>query len=158
MSSVLAACGGELNAPLDPYQELAAHLSEMIIPETDTPGAKSAGVPTYIQAVIREFFTEEEQISFKAGLDGINLLAQESGASSFVKANSSQQMTILERLDQGEEGLDSSTWKRLKSLTIFGYYTSEAATQELAYEQIPGRFVGCIPFEDVGRAWLDRGV
>ena len=42
----------------------------------------------------------------------------------------------------------------LKELTLVGYYTSEVgATQELRYERAPGRYDGCMPYEDLGRAW-----
>jgi hypothetical protein len=50
------------------------------------------------------------------------------------------------------------TWRSLREITIFGYYTSEAATKELNFEELPGRYNGCVPMEEVGRAWLDRGV
>jgi gluconate 2-dehydrogenase gamma chain len=42
----------------------------------------------------------------------------------------------------------------LKELTMTGYFTSEeGATQVLRYEDVPGVYQGCIPFEDVGKTW-----
>jgi hypothetical protein len=42
----------------------------------------------------------------------------------------------------------------LKELTLVGYYTSEVgATEELRYEHVPGRHEGCLPVEELGRAW-----
>ena len=45
-------------------------------------------------------------------------------------------------------------FRTMKELTLLGYYTSEVgATRELRHEKVPGRFEGCIPVEQVGRAW-----
>lgn len=44
--------------------------------------------------------------------------------------------------------------RRMKELTLVGYYTSEVgATQELRHEPVPGRFDGCVPFAQIGRTW-----
>lgn len=45
-------------------------------------------------------------------------------------------------------------FRTMKELTLAGYYTSEVgATQELRHEPTPGRFDGCLPFSEIGRAW-----
>jgi hypothetical protein len=45
-------------------------------------------------------------------------------------------------------------FRTMKELTLLGYYTSEpGATAELRHERVPGRFAGCVPLADVGRAW-----
>ncbi len=45
-------------------------------------------------------------------------------------------------------------FRMMKEMTLAGYYTSEVgATEELRWLAAPGRFDGCIPFEEVGRAW-----
>jgi len=45
-------------------------------------------------------------------------------------------------------------FRKLKELTMVGYYTSEpGATEELQYVHVPGRYPGCEPLEDVGRTW-----
>jgi hypothetical protein len=42
----------------------------------------------------------------------------------------------------------------MKELTLVGYYTSEpGATQELRHEKVPGRYQGCVPLSEIGRAW-----
>jgi gluconate 2-dehydrogenase gamma chain len=45
-------------------------------------------------------------------------------------------------------------FRTMKELTIVGYYTSEVgATVELRHEAVPGRYQGCVPFTEIGRAW-----
>jgi len=159
MAVALAACSSEQVALTSDYAALIEKVSDLVIPQTDTQGALAAGVPDYVRAVVGAFFTEEEQAAFKSGLSAFDKLAHEEKAESFLAASPEQQFEILSELDSGEaESAATATWRRLKDMVVFGYYTSEAATEELAYEEIPGRYVGDIPFQEVGRAWLDRGV
>ena len=54
----------------------------------------------------------------------------------------------------GQPKAEVPFWRTMKELTLVGYYTSEpGATEELRYEQVPGRYEGCIPFSRVGRTW-----
>ena len=43
---------------------LLSELSEIIIPKTDTPGAKEAGVPGFIDSMVKEVYTKEQQDEF----------------------------------------------------------------------------------------------
>ena len=40
--------------------------SERIMPQTDTPGAKAANVNRYIDEMLKDMYTEEDQADFKA--------------------------------------------------------------------------------------------
>ena len=54
---------------LDPHQhETVAAVAELIIPETDTPGARAAGVGEFIDLIVAEWYTEEQRARFLAGL------------------------------------------------------------------------------------------
>lgn len=61
------------------------------------------------------------------------------------------------RADVAHEGTmvgDSQFFPMMKELTLVGYYTSEVgATEELRYEPVPGRWEGCVPFDEIERAW-----
>lgn len=156
-----AALGGCSSAPasLDAQMPLVTAIAGRIIPQTDTPGAVEAGVPDYIAGVFDKHFTGDQQAEFLSGLKEIARLAQNEGAADFAKAPPAKQDAVLRKLSNSAGGAQGkSAWQQLHDMTVFGYYTSEAATQELAYEEIPGRQTGCLPFEEIGRAWLDRGV
>src|SRR6478736_4334968 len=43
-------------------------LSEIIIPKTTTPGAKDAGVPGFIDQMLKEVYSKEDQDKFLKGL------------------------------------------------------------------------------------------
>jgi gluconate 2-dehydrogenase gamma chain len=47
---------------------LVSEVAEIIIPKTDTPGAKEVGVPGFIDQLVNECFTKEDQDKFLNGL------------------------------------------------------------------------------------------
>jgi len=154
LMSTLAACSPDIKQELSPYMELITHISELIIPRTDTPGAIDAGVPAYIEALVGTHYVPDERERFKTGLSIFDERAHSQSTASFLTANTEQQANILTTLDLEAHPI----WMELKRVVVFGYYTSEAATEELQYDPIPGRYVGDIKLADVGRAWLTTGI
>jgi gluconate 2-dehydrogenase gamma chain len=42
----------------------------------------------------------------------------------------------------------------MKELTLLGFFTSKpGVTEVLQYEAVPGRYIGCQPLAEVGKAW-----
>ena len=42
----------------------------------------------------------------------------------------------------------------MKELTLLGFFTSEiGATKALRYVAVPGKYVGCIPYNKGDKAW-----
>src|SRR6476646_8575491 len=54
-------------------QALVTNIAEMIIPETDTPGATKVKVPEFIDLILTERATDEEKAAFLAGLSDIDV-------------------------------------------------------------------------------------
>ena len=145
-------------------------LSERIIPATDTPGAKVAGVPKFIQDMVSTIYETENQETFLAGLNDLEQSSQEKFDKSFTSLTEDQQYELLNPLNEAvaKEATDDqknardrsndkspSFFRMAKELTVSGYYTSEiGATQELQYLDIPGNYDGCVPLEDLGgKTW-----
>ena len=55
--------GESLRVTLD-QESLLAEVADIIIPTTNTPGAKAAGVEKFIVRVVRDCYTKEEQTAF----------------------------------------------------------------------------------------------
>ena len=140
--------------------ELVATLCEIIIPETDTPGARGARVHEFIDNMLTDWHDQDEVDDFLNGLVEVEQLADEYGASSFIQMNPQQQIQIMTDLetnaerwhDNGESGT-TPFFVTIKSMTLVGYYTSEVgATQELRVNPM-GVYRADIPYSEINRAW-----
>jgi hypothetical protein len=164
IAGVLAGCDsrsadGTWRALTTEQGELVATIADHIIPETDTPGARAAGVHVFIDKMLAGHYGDEDRRRVLDGLEEIDARAQRERGRAFIRCSADEQRAMLARIDQEAfadvVGRREVPWFRtLKELTVLGYYTSETgATQELRYVAVPGRFEGCVPFTQVGRAW-----
>ncbi|MFO7314796.1 gluconate 2-dehydrogenase subunit 3 family protein, partial [Rhodothermus marinus] len=76
--------------------ELVATIAELIIPETDTPGARAAGVPEFIDRMLTDWMYAAEREHFLQELDRVDALAQERFGRPFVRASEEQQVQLLQ--------------------------------------------------------------
>lgn len=138
--------------------ELVTEISEMIIPATDTPGAKAARVNRFIDKMMTEWYYEDQRDHFLEGLAAIDERSREQFGSRFVEVSQENRTALLKEFEKEARNADdpehTPIFQRMKELTLFGYYTSEIGmTQELQWMAVPGRYESCIPLEEVGRAW-----
>src|SRR5882762_9301149 len=137
---------------LDPHQsETVATIADMIIPPTDTPGARAAEVHRFVDLLLAEWAPDDDRKQFLEGLADVDARARAASATDFLSATEAQRATILTALDaEAQERRKAARegpphfFDRMKFLTVFGYCTSEVgATAELHYEVIPGSYNGC---------------
>lgn len=149
--------GGYQRLFLNQEQDLmVTEISELIIPATDSPGAKEARVNEFIDVMLNDCFYEHDQQSFVEGLERIEKESQKNFNLSFLKASPEQQVFLLQNEATGEDHSNQPTrfFRLIKELTLFGYFTSEAgATKALAYNPVPGKFQGCVPLKKDQKAW-----
>jgi hypothetical protein len=125
-------------------------LTELIIPQTDTPGAKAVGVNRFIDRVLLDA-TPAERGRFLLGLSWIDQRSRMLFGSDFAAANPADQTTLLTRLAAEDNTLAGDRpgvefFHAIKSMTISGYYTMEVVLrQELGDDGriAMERFVGC---------------
>jgi len=146
------------NAGLSSDQmSLVSEIVERIIPKTDTPGAKEAGVHEFINRAVENTFTSEEASQFKAGLEVFNTMAKDAFSKDFSSISDEEKDKVLAKLVSDFKGTDSTEphiWPAIKGLAITGYFTSELAAKEtLKYDPIPGEWIGCIDYDEVGGLW-----
>jgi hypothetical protein len=134
---------------LSPQQlETVATLSELIIPQTDTPGARAAMVDRFIDTMLIAAPAADRD-SFLAGLAWIDARSQALTRQRFATATPAQQTELLTRLSsansrEARQGIDFFT--AIKGLTITGYYTTQIGLQqELGDDGVlaMGSFEGC---------------
>jgi hypothetical protein len=114
-------------------QALVERVADLVIPRTDTPGALDVEVPALIDLLLTEWFTEEESQALLRKVDAIDAAARDLGATSFVALAPAAQMALLTELDARRDEKEGAAagFRELKSLTVFGYFTSERVTKEI---------------------------
>jgi len=139
--------------------ELVAAIAEHILPETDTPGARAAGVHRFIDAMLAESYPPVERKRFLEGLAEVDARAGRASSRPFLQCAVGDQRALLEVLDRealagSVDPLEPPFFRTMKQLTLVGYYTSEiGATRELHHAPVPGRYDGCVPLAQIGRTW-----
>jgi hypothetical protein len=150
-------------------KKLIAELAEMIIPTTDTPGAKDAQVEDYIITMILDCSPKKKQNIFIDGLVKLKSYCLETYKKSFEDCDLEEKTKIL-RYFQGESLRRSALvtkierkligqpfFSQLKELTIIGYCTSNVgATGGLAYDFIPGTYISCTQLTPDQKSWATK--
>ena len=141
---------------LNPHQlQTVGTLSELIIPQTDTPGARAALVDRFIDAVLAEA-PRKERDRFLKGLVWMDARSRMLTGSAILSATPAQQADLLTRLSSGdsrEEPAGVEFFRAIKAMTITGYYTSEIGLrQELGDDGVLAQatFEGCRHAEHQG--------
>lgn len=132
-------------------------LADLIIPRTETPGAVEAGVPAFIDVIVGEWLDDAERERFRTGLADVDGRARAAHGRALAECTATEQTTIARELDDEVTRLrearrkddrsaspDAHVFAMMKSLTVFGYHTSQVGfTQDLKAQLIPGRYIGC---------------
>jgi hypothetical protein len=117
---------------------LLDRVCDLVIPDTDTPGARTVGVPSFIKLALAHGLADSTPAD-RTQLEA--LLRDAAGGTSFLSLSPGRQQEVLVDVDRSAYAERGSLWARIKSLILMGYYTCEAgATQELRYQLVPGRF------------------
>jgi hypothetical protein len=114
--------------------ETVVVLSELIIPQTDTPGAKAAKVNEFVDLVLSDA-SESDRKQFLKGLAWMDARSQELFGTDFVSASPEQQTALLTILASPknkafEDQVGIEFFNAVKGLTITGYYTSEIGMKQ----------------------------
>ena len=93
--------GAATTRVLSPQQlEQVSTIAEHIIPTTDTPGARAAGVPAFVDTMLAEYYTSAERNELLAGLAAVDARARRAYGRPFLEASMSNQRALLEVLDR----------------------------------------------------------
>jgi hypothetical protein len=131
-------------------QKLLAEVADIIIPTTDTPGAKAAGVEQFIVRVMRDCYQMEDQEKFYAGLAKLDADSKTAHGKGFAELDLAAKNEMVKKATTNNREF----FKTMKQLTVTGYFTSEiGATKALEYLPIPGRFEGTVPMKPGQKAW-----
>jgi hypothetical protein len=155
---------------LNPHQNATVTtIAEMIIPATDTPGAKAARVNEFIDLILTDWCTGAQCRGFLDGLAQVDAGSRRRFGKDFVNCTPAQQTEFLTALDEEltelreatvrgrphasaatqeiETPVERNFFYQMKRLTLVGYYTSEVGwTKELGRPPVHfGAYKGCVP-------------
>ncbi len=173
-SAILSGCKPEPTAPsfvpsfftAEEYPAVS-QMAEMMLPKTATPGASELGIPQFVDLVLAKFTEVKDQQRLQTGLSSwLDAIATKEGKG-YAAMDAEDQLRLLNELDatakataEELDDLDLSKeekedrtpwWLDLKSVMIGGYFSSEhMGTEVLAYDPVPGAYLGCIPVSDTG--------
>jgi glucoside 3-dehydrogenase (cytochrome c) hitch-hiker subunit len=129
-------------------------VTDIIIPETDTPGARGVGVPAFMESMMVNWASKDTRARYTGVLGAINERARADHGKSLAELEATQQLETVRAFDADNVHAESGDYRDFKELVLLGYYNSEiGATQELRYVLVPGAWRADIPFSDIGRAW-----
>lgn len=112
--------------------DTVAALVELIIPQTETPGAKAALVDRFVDSLLAEA-PRPDRARFISGLGWLDRRSEALYARDFVTASAAQQAELLTKLSAGGSAEDRAGvefFTAIKSMTIAGYYTSEVGLRD----------------------------
>lgn len=141
---------------LDPHQHATvATVADLIIPATDTPPASAGNVAEFIDVVLSGWYADDDKAAFLAGLGDLDTRSHAAFGKDFVDGAPAQQASLLHELDDETSRWNASPSKtrgpepffhRMKWLTVYGYYSSEAGlVKDQRFQMIPGKYVPCAP-------------
>ena len=167
--AMLAGCAttGDAPAPAnalfpDRDIELLDEIAETILPETDTPGAKAAGVGPFIAMMVADCYYPADQQVFVDGLRDLQGRCFSSYGAHFLIVTAAQRLALVSELDAEQylhmetrtDDMPAHYFRMIKELTLLGYFTSEIGyTQAMRYVETPGRFDPCAPYEEGETIW-----
>ena len=174
LSGLLSGCNtppkkkGEANGPLliqNKHRDIITAIAEIIIPETDTPGAKEAKVPAFILLMLADCYSLQQQEAFFTELELFDKAAAQKYGQGFLQCSPPEQEAFVVQEENKSLALVKEPSQSLaeeiipfftilKELTLVGYFTSEiGATQALQYVPVPGQFHGSVPLRPNQKAW-----
>ena len=120
-------------------QKIIAEVAEMIIPKTNTVGAKDVGVPAFVEMMLKDCYLPPDHQRFLEGLTSLEQMK-------FLELNEAERRGALKMMEQQtKEQMKTPSktvpfWRLMKELTLLGYFTSEAGIKaSFEYIQIPGK-------------------
>ncbi|MEQ9309055.1 MAG: gluconate 2-dehydrogenase subunit 3 family protein [Balneolaceae bacterium] len=153
------------NAPIKNFTpdqiQFLSQVSDIIIPATDTPSASEVGVPKFMDDMIFTIWDEEGRTYFLDSMSDFQEKATRDLGKPFIEASEQERTDFINKEHDsvfgGEVNWDAPRpfiWM-MKEQTIAGYFSSEEGmTQVLQYAMVPGRWDGCLTFEEAGgKVW-----
>lgn len=147
----------------DDDRALLDEIGETILPATDIPGAKAAGVGAFMAMMVADCYTDAQHDAFRDGLGRIDGSCRAKYGKSFMEASPEQRTELANALEAEQRAQYARKakdelphyFRMMKELAVLGYFSSEiGCTRAVRYIEVPGAYHGDIPYTKGDRAWF----
>jgi gluconate 2-dehydrogenase gamma chain len=142
LAGVLAGCDGR-GPTAEPWaprtlstaqNDMVVAISEHIIPETDTPGARTARVNEFIDAMLTDYHSAADRERMLVGLDRLDTRARGVHGRAFLECTPEQQVGFVAELDraafQDAPGMQDPTLPQQRPVTQSGQVATGRSTPD----------------------------
>lgn len=129
-------------------EDLVSAVSDTIIPQGKTPGAKDIGAYQFALMMIDDCYAPDMQQKFIKGLKEFDDFSKKTINKSFVKAVIAERNEVLKVIESKKNipGNVALFYNNIKGLTLEAFTQSKYyLTNVQVYELVPGKFYGCVP-------------
>ena len=143
---------------------LMDEIGDTIIPVTDSPGAKAAGIGAFMAKMVNDCYDQDAHAVFQYGLVEIEKASEKKHGKSFMTSSPAERTALLNDLDQEQRAYSRQKtreapphyFRLMKELTLLGFFSSEVGcTKALRYVETPGAYHGDVPYKRGDRAWFN---
>ncbi len=139
--------------------EFLKSLANILLPSSDTPGAKSTGVVQIMDKIETAIQDDDQLNSLSKSVELLNNHFSTKGDGiSLFDMDESKAIELVTSVDQNltNGDWDTATAYKFVKQKLIHYFlnTEEVGTQLLNHLPVPGEYQACIPLEDTGgKAW-----
>jgi hypothetical protein len=147
----------------DADRALLDEIGETIVPATDIPGAKAAGIGAFMTMMVTDCYNDRQHAAFAEGLRNINDASRSRFGTPFMDSTPAQRTELCNALDAEQREFEKTRTKdypahyfrMMKELSVLGYFSSQiGCTQAVKYVEVPGAYHGDYPYKKGDRAWF----
>jgi hypothetical protein len=133
-------------------EELLGGIADVIIPATDTPGARAVQAHLFTLIMVDDCLTKVEQEKYLKGMRSFPAELKKLTGRSFSDASPGERLQMLAAFEGRQEELSEEIktfYRQTRSFIIQGYLSSRHFLTEVKpYELVPGPdYRGCIPVD-----------
>ena len=133
-------------------EELLGQIADVIVPATDTPGARAVEAHLFTLIMVDDCLNREEQEKYLKGMRSFPAVLRSLTGKSFSSASPEERLEMLTALEARRDELEEETktfYNRTRSYIVQGYLSSKHFLTEVKpYQLVPGPdYKGCIPVD-----------
>lgn len=136
-------------------------VGEVILPRTETPGARDADVGAFMSVYVAGVYSQSERETFLTAVSEISARSEDQFGKDFLDLTDDEKVELITELDteaREASSEDPHYFTMVKQLTLLGFFTSEiGSTEAMRYNPAPGSYDGCAVYEEGQPAWATGG-